>query len=161
MLPSTPLLITPVILSEAYRDTTPELLGLVHETLSFIAQKSPDKIALVSRHQSRNLYPKICQRRNTNEGTDCLRWSYQLLQTSALRRAEALQLHGIQKGMRVATFLNNGVEYLLAQWACSTLVVHLFPSALAIYPTAERLFICSKQQKSMLSLQLILKLQIG
>jgi acyl-CoA synthetase (AMP-forming)/AMP-acid ligase II len=150
MLPSTPLLITPVILSEAYRDTTPELLGLVHETLSFIAQKSPDKIALVSRHQSRNLYPKICQR-----------WSYQLLQTSALRRAEALQLHGIQKGMRVATFLNNGVEYLLAQWACSTLVVHLFPSALAIYPTAERLFICSKQQKSMLSLQLILKLQIG
>jgi acyl-CoA synthetase (AMP-forming)/AMP-acid ligase II len=115
MLPFTPRPITAVILSEAYGDTTLEPLDLVRETLGFIAQKYPDKISLVSRHQPRDLYPKICQQRNTNEGTDCLRWSYQLLQTSALRLAEALQLHGIQKGVRVATFLNNGVEYLLAQ----------------------------------------------
>jgi hypothetical protein len=69
MLPSTPLLITPVILSEAYRDTTPELLGLVHETLSFIAQKSPDKIALVS---------------GTSQGTCTLRYASEEIPTKAL-----------------------------------------------------------------------------
>jgi acyl-CoA synthetase (AMP-forming)/AMP-acid ligase II len=117
MLPSTPLPSTPVVLSEAYGDTTPEPLDLVHETLGFIVQNYPEKIALVSRHQSRDLYEEIFKGGNT-KGTDCLRWSYQLLQSATFRLLGAFQLHGIRKGMRVATFLNNGVEYLLAQWAC-------------------------------------------
>ena len=109
---------TSTVLSEAFGNIVFENLPFINESLHLIAQKYPNKIALISRHQSRDLYPEILPRTDAVEGATCLRWSYQSLQKAVRYLIASLEHHGIQKGMRVATFLNNGVEYALMQWVC-------------------------------------------
>lgn len=78
--------------------------------------KRPDALALVCTHQPLGLFgvPNIDLDNDTYRQRPYLRWSYQDLRDAIGRLVAALQAHDVQEGSVVATFVGNGVEYVLA-----------------------------------------------
>jgi long-chain acyl-CoA synthetase len=66
-----------------------------------------------------HLLERTCTRSANQEALvfDGQRWSYADINLQADRLAAALQQRGVQKGDRVATFLDNGLEAVVSLWA--------------------------------------------
>lgn len=78
--------------------------------------KTPDGLALVCMHQPLGLFgvPNIDLDNDTYRQRPYLRWSYQDLHDALGRLVTVWHAHGVQEGSVVATFVGNGVEYVLA-----------------------------------------------
>ncbi|KAI5359126.1 putative AMP-dependent synthetase/ligase, ANL domain, AMP-binding enzyme domain superfamily [Septoria linicola] len=93
--------------------------------------KNPDGQAVVVIHQGANHLVELItaglKSQATTEGSECLNWTYAQLHGAALRFAAGLQAHGIEPGMRIATFIPNRVETSLTLWMSTLLRLTLCP----------------------------------
>lgn len=99
-------------LSEAIGDPHDAEPAIV-QRLQSAASKDKDKTAVVSAYQPADLYgiSKI------DNGHAYLRWSFAELGLAVDKLVSSLSHAGIREGERIATFLPNGVEFLVAYWA--------------------------------------------
>lgn len=89
----------------------------------FFVDTRPDKLAVVSMHQSSTLYPIDSVPLETDEYMrfPYLRWSYRSLMSAIDRLALELHSRGVRPGMKVVTFLENGVECVISRMTASRL----------------------------------------
>ena len=76
-----------------------------------------NRLAVASLHQAPQLYDID----NNPASKKYLRWTYADLKVGVDRLAANLEALGAKRGLAVATFLYNGVEYVLAAWAAHKL----------------------------------------
>ena len=82
---------------------------LLHQMFEQSARQTPDKVALV---------------------VESTRWSYAQIDCLATQLAAVLQQRGVQRGDRVATFLDNGVEAVVSLYAalkCGAVIMPVNP----------------------------------
>ncbi|KAK3064607.1 hypothetical protein LTS18_005664 [Coniosporium uncinatum] len=109
----------------------------LHESFDRTARECPDKVAIISRHQPSDLYKDIVG--ITPGNSTCLRWTWHTLHRAVLRLAASLHEHGICKGTAIATFLPNGVEWLITAWACYHLGCPFVPISMRNLSNREEL----------------------
>lgn len=102
--------------SEANGGTCP-VEPSVWQRLHAAASHHSGRIAIASLHQPSALYNIDV----SSAGKDHLRWTYAELQTAVDRLAISLEGLGAKRGKAIATFLFNGVEFILAFWAAHKL----------------------------------------
>ncbi|KAF4983472.1 hypothetical protein FZEAL_1201 [Fusarium zealandicum] len=100
-------------LSEAYGKPCPVEPPLWSQ-LQRSADDFPDRLAIASVHQPAQLY-------DIASSSEYLRWSYSQLSTAVDTFAASLERLGARPGEAVATFLDNGVEFVLAFWTAHKL----------------------------------------
>ncbi|KAK9797878.1 putative Acyl- synthetase family member 2 mitochondrial [Seiridium cardinale] len=84
----------------------------VLQRLKTAASRNDKRLAVVSTYQQADLYGI-----STNKaGHEYLRWSYAELEVAVDKFVSSLSHFGIREGERIATFLPNGVEFLVAYW---------------------------------------------
>lgn len=104
-------------LSEANGDACPARPGIWRRLEGSVA-KFPNRLAVASLHQAPDLYG-IAEVGSSDK--DYLRWSYAQLDTAVGRFAAGLGRLGLVKGDTVATYLTNGVEFVLSFWTAHRL----------------------------------------
>ncbi|USW52954.1 Putative AMP-dependent synthetase/ligase, Condensation domain, phosphopantetheine binding ACP [Septoria linicola] len=83
------------------------------------AEKYPDNVALICRHQAADhLYQKSTR---SGDEKDCLRWTYSQIHHVATTLAAKLYSLGVRREMRVVAFLRNGAQWLVGFWAAALL----------------------------------------
>ncbi|KAH6659372.1 hypothetical protein BKA67DRAFT_529526 [Truncatella angustata] len=110
----------------------------VWQRLRNSTQERPESLAIASIYQPANLYGIA----SGQSGNGYLRWSYLDLELATERFAHKLSQLGAQNGAPLATFLDNGVEFVVACWAAHRLgcpFVPLNPRALNNYDEATHM----------------------
>jgi len=97
-------------LSEDDGGSWPFDLPSIIQSLTESARNSPDSLAVACLHQPSNLYGI----NDDDNEAPYLRWTYSSLQVAVNRFASSLVQQGVKRGMSLATFLPNGVEYIIA-----------------------------------------------
>lgn len=108
------------------------------QRLKTAASENQEKIAVVSTYQKADLYGISA---NAN-GDEYLRWSFSNLEAAVDKLVASLLHSEVHDGDRIATFLPNGVEFLIAYWAALRLhcpFVPLNPKTLDNQDEAEYL----------------------
>ncbi|KAI0138789.1 hypothetical protein BJ166DRAFT_489906 [Pestalotiopsis sp. NC0098] len=83
------------------------------QRLKTAASENQERIAVVSTYQKADLYGIST---NAN-GDEYLRWSFGNLEAAVDKLVASLLHSGVCEGDRIATFLPNGVEFLISYWA--------------------------------------------
>ncbi|MCJ1460939.1 hypothetical protein MMC28_011321 [Mycoblastus sanguinarius] len=89
------------------------------EILMQSARLHPDKIALVSCHQSCNLLPSM--KLPVIDDQRYLRWTYAQLEDASERLASSLARRGLRKGTALVAVLHKCAEWALCLWAAARL----------------------------------------
>jgi acyl-CoA synthetase (AMP-forming)/AMP-acid ligase II len=89
---------------------------IIYDWLQDVSRKQKDDIALVCMHQPSSFLSSITNQTSTSN-SPYLRWSYGQLQHASHVFAASLYAAGIRPGMRILSFLGNGVEHHVALWA--------------------------------------------
>ncbi|KAK6084498.1 acylsynthase [Seiridium cupressi] len=95
----------------------------VLQRLKTAASRNHKGLAVVSTYQQADLYGIS----TSKAGHEYLRWSYAELEVAVDRFVSSLLHLGIRAGERIATFLPNGVEFLVAYWAALRLYCPFVP----------------------------------
>lgn len=136
-------------LSEASGRPLPAGQSSVWDSLQTSALTWKDRVALVCFHQKADLY---------EIDLDCsapyLRWTYENLVIAVERFAGNLVDLGVQPGQSIATFLPNGVEFVITFWAAHKLGCTFVPvNPKTLSNTAETLHILNVANVSAIMVQ--------
>lgn len=104
--------------------------------------KHPNEPAVTCSHQPPNLYRIPVNVNGKPTGTGRLQWTYSELDERSTHLAAALYAQGLRKGMSIATFLHNGIEWMLSMVAITKLnciFVPLNPRALTDFKTVAHM----------------------
>ncbi|MCJ1299001.1 hypothetical protein MMC08_001792 [Hypocenomyce scalaris] len=91
----------------------------LYEILIQSARRHPDKIALVSCHQSCNLLPSLNLPAIDDQGY--LRWTYAQLEDASERLASSLARRGLRRETALVVVLHKCAEWALCLWAAARL----------------------------------------
>ncbi|KAL9593718.1 MAG: hypothetical protein Q9219_007421 [cf. Caloplaca sp. 3 TL-2023] len=102
------------------------------------AKNHPDRIALVSCHQSSDLL-SISKCSYDSEQPDCLRWSYAQLEKASITLAANLTSNGLNQGEAIVVILPSCAEWVLCFWAAARLGCPFVPINAAIVSRAPEI----------------------
>lgn len=119
-------------LSESHGPSLPSRIPTILGSFHKIVANYPSTIALVSTHQSSELYgiPSDPLPDEEYQQKPYLRWNFQNFQRAIDRLASALRARGAGPGIPIITFLPNGAEYaltLMAAWELGAIMVPVNP----------------------------------
>ncbi|KPM38310.1 hypothetical protein AK830_g8217 [Neonectria ditissima] len=126
-------------LSEAFGGPCPEE-GSIWQRLLDSSVKFPERLAVASLYQPASLYGIAAD----SPESAYLRWSYAKLKTAVDIFARNLVRVGVRRGEALATFLHDGVEFIVAFWAAHQL-------GCSFVPINPRTLINSDETEHMLS----------
>ena len=105
--------------------TDPSLFTYIKKGLEI----SPNGTAAIVTHQSADHLSELFSGENLTGPDDhhgeCLAWTYTQLHEAALKLAGGLQAKKIDSGKTIATFIPNGIEWLLLLWTATLVKVPL------------------------------------
>ncbi|KAI4113619.1 MAG: hypothetical protein LQ345_005438 [Seirophora villosa] len=103
------------------------------------ARRYPERTALVSCHQQRNLFPSFLGSNQDKDEKNYLRWSYGQLETASEALASYLTNCGTSKGDAVVVVVNSCAEWALCFWAAARLACPFVPINPAIVHRANEI----------------------
>ncbi|KAL9005316.1 MAG: hypothetical protein Q9188_001907 [Gyalolechia gomerana] len=127
------------LLSEGYGPTIPDPSHTLHQILTESVRQYPERTALVSCHQSHNLFSSSLGSTQIKNETDYLRWSYAQLKTASEALASYLTKGGIGKGDAIVVVVNTCAEWVLCFWAAARLACPFVPVNPAIVSRANEI----------------------
>ncbi|KAH8668487.1 hypothetical protein BX600DRAFT_496554 [Xylariales sp. PMI_506] len=128
-----------MLLSDLVGEPEPQNVPSIWETFKDNVYRRPQSLAISCLHQTADLYGLESQRPSSDR-PDCyshkpwLRWTYRTLFEGILRLTGGISVRELQQGAPLFTFLGNGVESFLCQWAAHAsgyCFVPLHPNSLA------------------------------
>ncbi|KAL8691266.1 MAG: hypothetical protein Q9218_003468 [Villophora microphyllina] len=111
----------------------------LREILVESVRKHPERTALVSCHQPRDLFSSLLGPYHDKDDTSYLRWSYKQLEAGSEALASYLIKGGISKGDAIVVVVDSCAEWVLSFWAAVRLACPFVPINPAIVSRSDEI----------------------